>query len=230
VTQITSLLPFGDNYIHLVEQGSCKVVVDPTVAEPFLALGHDLDAILITHHHHDHIGGVAELKAKTGCQVFGPDDFRISDLDFKVGDGDTAQVGPFLFSVVAVPGHTSSHVIYFLKDMPALFCGDFLFHAGCGRVFEGTYQQMFDSIQKLKQFPEETLLYFGHDYSDTNISFAREVESDNPQIEGQPTLSLEYSINPFLRLNSSSIRQTLNLQNASDFEVFKKLRELRNEK
>jgi len=213
---------FDDNYIWLLrESGRVGVaVVDPGDADPVIARLHDrgldLTAILITHHHQDHIGGVADLLARwPGALVTAPQDRRIASATRVVGEGDSISVPGFetRFDVIEVPGHTSTHIAYLADG--ALFCGDTLFAAGCGRVFDGTFEQLAASLRRISALPPQTLCYCAHEYTLANLGFAAWVEPDSAALAertaqarrqrdaGEPTvpfeLMLELATNPFLR-------------------------------
>lgn len=227
---IEALKAFQDNYIWLLQDKETRrcVVVDPGDAAPveeWLSAHPDwqLSDILITHHHADHIGGVAELKAATGTRVIGPDDERIPGRDITVHNGECIEILGCPFETLEVPGHTLSHVAYFQRDgdTPRLFSGDTLFAAGCGRIFEGTPQQMHRSLGRLAALPDTTLIYCAHEYTLGNLRFAETVEAKNPAITrrlaevealraaGQgtlpSTLALERQTNPFLRAGSAEV-------------------------
>jgi hydroxyacylglutathione hydrolase len=245
---ITSLPALSDNYIHIIEWGASACVVDPTDSGPVFEYierkGLTLEAILITHHHQDHIGGVHALKDVTCCAVIGPDDVRLPEVDKAVVDGEEFSIGVANFVAIHVPGHTTTQMAYRLLEGNALFCGDFLFSAGCGRIFEGTPQQMLASIRKIEGLPDETLLYFGHDYASMNMLFAYQVEPENGRVvrrkeevevlreREEPalptTLEQERAFNPFLRVHSTMIRRYLQMEGGTDLEVFTALREIRN--
>jgi hydroxyacylglutathione hydrolase len=229
MTMLIEPIPaFEDNYIWLLrEPGRAQaVVVDPGAADPVIArLQRDalqLAAILITHHHGDHIGGVAALRARwPDVEVYGPEDRRIRGLTRVVADGD--QVRPAgleqAFAVLAVPGHTATHIAYYGGD--SLFCGDTLFAAGCGRVFDGTFEDLAASLQRIAALPAETRCYCAHEYTLANLGFARWVEPDSPALReavreaerlraaGAPTvptrLADEQAINPFLRTGDPEV-------------------------
>lgn len=226
----TLALPaFQDNYIWLLagSDGAC-VVVDPGDAAPvFEAAARGLRpvAVLITHHHPDHIGGVDALLARFPVPCFGPDDPRIPAAATRVGDGDRVQV-PALgvaFDVMAVPGHTRSHLAF--HGAGVLFCGDSLFSLGCGRLFEGTPEQGLASLDRLAALPGDTVVCCTHEYTQANGRFARAAEPDNPardarlaevaalRSRGQPslptTIASELACNPFLRLEAPGVRATL---------------------
>ena len=231
--RIDALPAFADNYIWLLQDDQSRrcAVVDPGDAAPVQAwldahAGWTLEAILTTHHHADHVGGVAALKAKTGARVFGPSQESIPALDQALGDGQRIQVLGLDFEVIDVPGHTLGHIAYFHDDaLPWLFCGDTLFAAGCGRLFEGTPRQMFDSLGRLAALPDATEVYCAHEYTLSNLRFAAAVEPENPQIaarvaqvtqwraEGRISLpsqiGLERQTNPFLRCGEASVEKTL---------------------
>jgi hydroxyacylglutathione hydrolase len=223
---VTALPAFADNYIWLVSTGGSQcVVIDPGDAAPVLqALDErnlELDAILLTHHHPDHTGGVARLLEASGCRVFGPRDSRITGLTARFGEGDTVEL-PALelaFGVIEVPGHTSSHIAFYGHG--CLFCGDTLFSVGCGRLFEGTPEQMQDSLDKLAALPPETRVFCAHEYTLSNCDFALAVEPGNPDLvrraseveacraTGRITvpslLADELAVNPFMRTRQKSV-------------------------
>ena len=244
-----SLIPaLSDNYIYLIEWGNDAVIVDPAEAAPVLSTlekkGLKLLYILNTHHHHDHVGGNEELKDVTGCKIIGPYDDRIPDIDIKLSQGEEVVIGPLTYHVIYVPGHTSSHIAFYIQNRPALFCGDSLFAGGCGRLFEGTAEQMHDSLQKIATLPHNTLIFCGHEYTVKNLSFALSLEPENIVIqeqlkkmkalrnEGKPTiptnLGIESKTNPFLRVKDKALRKSLNMEDADDVEVFAHIRSLRN--
>ena len=213
---------FQDNYIWLLHDGQHAWVVDPGDAGPVRAAlqeqGLILAGILLTHHHHDHTGGVAELVAANGAAVFGPVGEVLPEPVTRVGEGYRLQVLGQDFEVIAVPGHTAGHVAYFGNHVPGgplLFCGDTLFSGGCGRLFEGTAAQMQASLDQLAALPDDTRVCCAHEYTLANLKFARAVEPGNGELlhysaqcetlraQGLPTLpsrmALERAINPFLR-------------------------------
>ena len=220
-------IPFSDNYIWaLVCDRSC-VIVDPGQAQPvidFLEKNQlNLDAILVTHHHFDHIEGLMPLKLKyPKVTAYGPRGGHIEGLDKQVSEGDRFKLSGIKqeISVLETPGHTLDHLTYVCDGH--IFCGDTLFSAGCGRLFEGSAAQMHASFQKLLVFPDDTLLYGGHEYTVSNMTFARHIEPDNPVLKQEeariqalresdtpslPTsIALEKKINPFVRVSEPIIK------------------------
>lgn len=199
-----------------------------------------LTHILCTHHHDDHIGGAAILQDKTGCWVIGPSDSRISNLEQTVKEGDQVLIGPYIFEILDTPGHTNSHIVYFLKKEKMLFSGDLLFCGGCGRIFEGTAQQMWESLLKIKKLPDDTLIYPGHEYTLNNLKFALTLEPDNLDLQKRiqelssrtkstipSTIECEKKTNPFLRANEVKLKENLQMSGGSDTDVFAKIRELK---
>jgi hydroxyacylglutathione hydrolase len=220
---------FNDNYIWMLQrQGTRRVVVvDPGQAEPVLKRLQDeqleLEAILVTHHHKDHVGGIQALLDFAPVPVYGPDNPAIENISQALKEGDTLSVLGEKFQVFEVPGHTLDHIAFLTTSaqQPLLFCGDSLFSAGCGRLFEGSAEQMFTSLAKYTHLQPETLVYPTHEYTVANISFAIAVEPDNLDLQeyqswcikqrakNQPTLPTtidrEMAINPFLRSGESSV-------------------------
>jgi hydroxyacylglutathione hydrolase len=224
--EVTAIPAFSDNYIWLLDSGgnSCAIV-DPGDAEPVLETlerqGLDLAYILLTHHHPDHIGGVRRLLAEYNAEVFAPQDDRIAGPAHRLAEGDTASL-PALgleFRVIEVPGHTSSHIAF--HGHGSLFCGDTVFSVGCGRLFEGTAEQMQTSLDKLAALPKQTRVYCAHEYTLSNCRFAVQVEPGNEalaervrQVEaarasGEITvpseLGEELAVNPFLRTRHEAV-------------------------
>jgi len=257
--QTTGIYPvnaFSDNYIWLITNGTHAVVVDPGQAAPVSQVLRErrltLTAILLTHHHQDHVGGVMELVAQTGATVYGPAGEVLPHCDITLTEGDQI-TDPSLqlsLSVIDVPGHTAGHIALAgdISGQPVLFCGDTLFAAGCGRLFEGTPAQMDASLAKLAALPPATAVYCAHEYTLSNMRWARAVEPDNEALknwqaraeqqraEGQPTLpssiGQELSCNPFLRARHPDVAQAAALwaQRAltNPVEVFTVLREWKN--
>jgi len=237
-----------DNYGYLVHDpatGSTATVDTPEVEPIERALretGWKLTHILNTHHHFDHAGGNLELKDKTGCTIVGPkaDAKRIPGIDVQVEDGDEYLFGNQKVTVFDTPGHTSGHIVFHFSDSGVVFVGDTLFSLGCGRLFEGTPGQMWNSIQKLLRLPDETAVYCAHEYTQANANFAVTVDPDNADLQNraleiaelraanQPTIptsiGLERATNPFMRPDSATMRTTLGMADASDVEVFAEVR------
>ncbi|MBD9463868.1 hydroxyacylglutathione hydrolase [Pseudomonas sp. Pdm06] len=247
--QISALPAFTDNYIWLLQDHSTQrcAVVDPGDAAPVQAWldahpGWVLSDILITHHHHDHVGGVQALKNATNATVYGPASENIPARDQALHDNDQVSVLGWDFDVYAVPGHTLGHIAYYHHGL--LFCGDTLFAAGCGRLFEGTPAQMHHSLGRLAALPEDTLVYCTHEYTLSNLKFAAAVEPGNPDIAARlekvarqrnegimtlpSTLALEKLTNPFLRTTETSVKQKADersgQRNQTPSEVFAALR------
>ncbi|MEM1402304.1 MAG: hydroxyacylglutathione hydrolase [Pseudomonadota bacterium] len=225
---------FSDNYIWLQENtdGSAQVV-DPgdasVVDQALEERGLRLTAILLTHHHFDHVGGVEALKDRHGCRVYGPDNPGISAIDRVLREGDEIRVGDFHFTIFEVPGHTLDHIAYFQSATtdapPLLFCGDTLFAGGCGRIFEGDPPMMFSSLAKLTKLPVDTAVYCAHEYTLANLAFAMAADGDNPALQTRvakaktlrerdvptvpSTIALELATNPFLRSTEDGLRAGL---------------------
>lgn len=182
---------FSDNWIHMVEYEPGHVlVVDPGECRAVLKVlessALELTTVLVTHHHVDHVGGVLELKNKTACEVIGPKEPRIHGVDNHVVDGDRIEIGSAVFEVMATPGHTLTSVCYYCADLEgdgAVFTGDTLFVGGCGRLFEGSAEQMYQSLTRLSQLPDQTHVYCGHDYTEENLAFALTIEPENHHIQ-----------------------------------------------
>lgn len=217
---ISAIPAFADNYIWMIDDGAQALIVDPGDAAPVLASlrarGLTLAGVLITHHHPDHIGGLAELAAVSAAlPVYGPGGPRFPGVTRPVADGDTLELLGQTFSVMAVPGHTLDHIAWYAAGLYAVFCGDTMFSAGCGRLFEGTPEQMYGSLQRLAALPADTRVYCAHEYTLSNLLFAQAVEPDSAEIAariavvsamraaGQPsvpsTLADERRYNPYLR-------------------------------
>lgn len=225
---ITPLPAFRDNYIWTLHDAHFAVVVDPGDASPvleFLDTQHlKLIAILVTHHHHDHTDGITDLlNAVPGCPVYGPRNETITGVDHLVSENNVITI-PELnisLSVWDIPGHTQGHIAYL--GASGVFCGDTLFGAGCGRLFEGTPAQLHHSLQRISRLPPATQVFCTHEYTEANLRFALHLEPDNATIQqrqastatlrarGQPslpsTIALENASNPFLRCAISEVRQ-----------------------
>jgi len=252
--EIIQLPVLTDNYIYLLHDSISgeTAAVDPAVSEPIIEALHkrnwQLDYIFNTHHHSDHVGGNLQLKQLTSCKIVGAasDQSRIPGIDITVSDGETVSLGHHSFQIIATPGHTTGHIVYYCADSEALFCGDTLFSLGCGRLFEGSAEQMWQSLQKLKSLPGDTRVYCAHEYTQANGRFALSVEADNPDLQERiaevaelrrqnrstlpSTIALELATNPFLREHSASLRQTIGVANSeTPANVFAKVRSLKDQ-
>lgn len=246
--EILVIPALSDNYNFLLHDtvSGQTAVVDPSEAAPIQAVlatrGWKLNTILNTHHHPDHIGGNRELVAAWGCDVvgFGPDAARIPAITRHVQQGDVVRVGESVANVLFIPGHTLGHIAYYFAESHALFCGDTLFSLGCGRLFEGTPEQMFHSLQQLAALPDDTMVYCAHEYTASNGAFAQTLEPANADLQRRvrevallradgaftiPTsMGVEKRTNPFLRTESADIRRMLGMQDASPVQVFAEIR------
>jgi hydroxyacylglutathione hydrolase len=241
----------ADNYgylLHDAESGATAAVDTPDADEIVRQLaskGWRLTHILNTHHHADHAGGNLALKRLTGCTIVGPraDAARIPGIDVPVGEGDVVALGAHRAAVFDTPGHTRGHIVYHFAAARAAFVGDTLFAMGCGRLFEGTPRQMWSSLQKILQWPDDTRIYCAHEYTQSNARFALSVEPRNSALQARAanvarlravgawtvpsTLGEERATNPFLRPQSDELRATIGLGAAPDVDVFAKTRALK---
>jgi len=249
---VEPIAAFNDNYIWLLQSGDRReaVVVDPgdgrAVLDYLDARAITLTAIWITHHHPDHVGGIAELLERWQLPVYGPAGSPAeAQFSHSLRAGDQLELGGIGFKVLAIPGHTLDHIAYYAATSGQLFCGDTLFAGGCGRVFEGTYAQMHESLQQLAALPATTAVYCAHEYTLANLAFAVAAEPDNRALQQRvseaqqrrtqalptvpSTIGLELATNPFLRCHQPGIAATLSArgatwQTASDAERFAALR------
>jgi len=243
---------FDDNYLWLLVHGAHAAVVDPGDAEPVLQRlrkrSLTLTDILVTHHHHDHVGGVAELARATGARVCGPRNEPIPAREVALADDDRIEVLGAVFEVIEVPGHTRGHIAYHAPAQRWLFCGDTLFAAGCGRLFEGTAGQMAASLARLAALPADTRVFCAHEYTMANLRFALAVEPGNDALRarqqacsalrgrGVPTvpstIGEELATNPFLRCDEPAVRHAAEARAgaplATTAEVFAVLRQWKN--
>ena len=246
---IEPIKAFNDNYIWLATTNEGSIVIDPGEAHKTIKYLKEndlnLEAILITHHHFDHTGGIEDMLKFRNVDVYGPVN-NIPSINKQLRDGDLFSVIGIDFKIIEIPGHTLDHIAFFSENNgnPVLFCGDTLFSSGCGRVFEGTFEQMHKSILKLKSLPANTKIYSGHEYTQSNLKFAMEVEPLNQKLisryndvqdllnKGIPTLpttlELELEVNPFLRCQAREVQNSVvkqfNTSNHED-EIFKALRQ-----
>jgi hydroxyacylglutathione hydrolase len=253
-----TLLPlpaFDDNYIWMLHDERQALVVDPGDEQPVLqalqARQLQLTAILVTHHHVDHVGGVADLRAATGAAVYGPAGEEMPEPLHRMRDGDVLELLGLRFAVLDVPGHTAGHIAWYSPDVdgqPLLFCGDTLFSGGCGRLFEGTPAQMLASLDRLAALPGNTRVCCAHEYTLGNLRFARAVEPANAALQHytqhcealrarhQPTLpstiALERDINPFLRSRLRDVARAVQARDPAagdEVSIFAALREWKNQ-
>lgn len=226
MTATVTLVPvLDDNYSYIIQSGNAVAVVDPGDAAPIIKALNDMNLtpthILNTHHHGDHINGNAALKQKYDCVLIGPakETGRIADMDQTYSDKSTFGLGDDTVHVIETPGHTTGHICFYLPNSHVLFSGDLLFALGCGRAFEGTAEDLFHSIAKVKDLPPETFIYCGHEYTAANAKFALSVEPDNAALiaryeeikklraDNRPTipttLELEWQTNPFIRAKTA---------------------------
>ncbi len=203
------------------ETASIDAPEEGPIVEALEKRGWILTHIFVTHHHHDHVGGIAALKARTGAQVLGParEIDKINGLDATLDDGDTFKFAGRPVNIIATPGHTLGHICYYIPSDKLLFAADTLFALGCGRVFEGTMDDMWNSLQKLAQLPDDTIVYFGHEYTQSNARYAVTVEPDNEALQARAgeidtmrasnkptaptTIGLEKQTSPFMRAKTA---------------------------
>lgn len=243
----------SDNYIYLAHDLDTRdtAVIDPAEAEPVLkaakARGWTINHILNTHHHGDHTGGNLKVQEATGATIVGPkyDEDRIPGIQVALSEGDTYKVGNCVAEVFFTPGHTRGHIAYWFKEEDVLFSGDTLFSLGCGRLFEGDAEQMWTSLQKLRELPSDTRIYCGHEYTQTNARCALSVDPHNQRLKarakrvdelraaGKPTLPAimgeEVQTNPFLRADNPEIAEAMGMPGAKPVDVFAAIRERRNQ-
>lgn len=249
--EVMRIPAFKDNYIWLLRKGASAVVVDPGDAVPVLeVLDREklvLDSILVTHHHKDHQGGVAQLLEYSSAQVFGPARESITGRTHALQGGERISLSSLgvIMQVIAVPGHTLGHLAYYGHG--CLFCGDTLFAGGCGRVFEGSYAQMHDSLMRLAGLPDDTLIYCAHEYTEANLRFALAVEPGNRSLASRvnevavlrardlatvpSSLAIEKATNPFLRCHLPEVLMSARkrgVTNAEEVAVFASIREWKN--
>jgi len=255
--QIHTIPAFKDNYFWLIQpdiQSTDTYIVDPGDAQPVLDYlaqqGLQLRGILLTHHHHDHVDGAADLSNRFKVPIYGPDSPRMPQVTHLLSEGDILPLGSVSAEILGLAGHTLDHIAYLIKPAskpPLLFSGDTLFAAGCGRLFDGTAPLLHQALQKIAALPDDTFIYGGHEYTLTNLRFALAIEPDNEdlkmrlkvetqkQAQGIPTLptqlGLERRTNPFLRCHLNPVRVAVEQMSkqhlATDGEVFASLRRLK---
>ncbi len=248
---IVEIIPcLSDNYSYLIYEKETNIVsiVDPSefeTCDKIIKKYKKLDFILNTHHHADHVDGNLQLKKKYNSKVLGCnlDKDRIPGIDIFLRENQKQKIGNLEFEVIFIPGHTKGHIAFFFSEKKIAFTGDTLFSLGCGRVFEGTHEEMFESLNKIKNLPLDTKIYCGHEYTKSNLNFCLAYDSKNTLLKekeidiqkkinsNQPTipsiLSQEIKTNIFLRCNDPEVKRALGLKNSSDLEVFSKLRDLK---
>jgi len=239
---------FTDNYIWLVSTNEGSIVIDPGESKSIQKLIDnktiDLKGILITHHHYDHTNGLSELVKKNKLEVYGPVN-NIDGINHRLNDKDKISIIGIDFDVISIPGHTLDHIGFYSANAnnPILFCGDTLFAGGCGRIFEGTYEQMFSALKKITKLPTNTNIYCGHEYTLSNLKFALEADDTNKELIEEfkkvenkinsnipslpTTLDKELKVNPFLRCDNINIQNKIiekfKVSN-NELEVFTALR------
>jgi hydroxyacylglutathione hydrolase len=242
----------SDNYgvlLHDSETGTTASIDAPEAGPVEAALqetGWKLTDILVTHHHHDHVGGIEALKAKYRCRVVAPagEAAKIPGVDETVREGDTVKIGNLAANVIETPGHTLGHIAYWFHKDELAFVGDTLFSIGCGRVIEGTPAQMWNSLKKLRDLPVDTQIYCGHEYTLSNIKFALSIDKDNPALtareaqarrqieEGAPTIPVtigdEKLANPFLRADVPDLAVDIGMAGKPATDVFAEIRARKN--
>jgi hydroxyacylglutathione hydrolase len=235
----------GDNVVYLTAlDDGLAFVIDPPAADPVMReatrRGLVIQTVLLTHHHQDHTAGCAELVARTHCRVIGPDDTRLPEVTERVADGDRITCGSVTLDVLAVPGHTRSHVAYYAADAGCAWTGDTLFVAGCGRLLEGTPEDMWCSLRRLRGLPDDTRIYCGHEYTVENLEFALHLEPDHAEtaaalqearglvaanrVTVPSTMGREKRINPFLRADDPAMGTTVGINGDDPVAVFRELR------
>ena len=244
--QVHQFTCLNDNYgllIHDSTTGDTASIDTPDAGPISAALaekGWTLTHILNTHHHGDHTGGNMALKEATGCRIIGPHGGGIPGIDQAVGEGDTITFGSSAAKIIETPGHTLDHIIYWFEDEKTAFVGDTVFALGCGRVFEGTFDQMWASLAKVRALPPETVIYCAHEYTLANAKFAVTVDPENDALKarvkkiealrdaGKPTvptiLEAELATNPFLRSDDPALQKAVGLSGAAPAEVFAEVR------
>jgi len=248
---IIEIIPcLSDNYSYLIYEKETHIIsiVDPSefnACDKVINKYKKLDFILNTHHHADHVGANLELKKKYNSKILGSneDKNRIPGIDIFLKENQKHNIGNLEFEVIFIPGHTKGHIAFFFGKEKIAFTGDTLFSLGCGRVFEGTHEEMFNSLNKIKNLPPDTKIYCGHEYTRSNLNFClaydtkntflkeKEIEIQQKLNSNQPTvpstLGQEIKTNIFLRCNEPEIKHALDLKDSSEVEVFSKLRDLK---
>ena len=248
---IVEVIPcLSDNYSYLIHEKESNTVsiIDPSefyACEEIIKKYKKLDFILNTHHHADLVDGNLMLKKKYGSKIlaFGMEKDRIPGIDILLEENQTHKIGNLEFRVIFTPGHTKGHIAFFFMKEKIIFTGDTLFSLGCGRIFEGTHEEMFNSLNKIKNLPPETKVYCGHEYTKNNYEFCLEYDKDNTFLKKKKlfidqklrdksptiptTIDDELKTNIFLRCDNESVKKNIGINNASDILTFKKLRDLK---
>ena len=246
--EIIQIPLLSDNYSYIIVDTNTNITgcIDPSVAEDIVNVlqnrGMDLNFILNTHHHQDHVGGNQELKEMYNCKIIGcyDDQNRIPGIDIKLKDSEEFNIGESIFKVIDTPGHTIGHISFYFKDQNFLFCGDTIFSLGCGRLFEGSYEQMTESILKIRSLPDSTKIFCGHEYTESNAKFAEFLDPGDvllkkkilnikkDRLESKPTIPVtleeEKKLNPFMKFDNQKYLDSIKIENISNAENFKKIR------
>ena len=249
--EITPIQCLTDNYAYIINDNDSKLigVVDPSESTPIISFlkkkNLKLNYILNTHHHFDHIGGNLELKKIYNAKVVGfhKDKHRIPGLDISLKDNEKWKFGNKQITILHIPGHTLGHICFFFEKDKIAFTGDTLFSLGCGRIFEGTHDQMLTSLNKIKKLPKDTMIYCGHEYTQKNAEFCMKYDAENEDLkkklekikklrsENAPTvptsLNDELKSNIFLRCDKNTLKNKLHMENQEDLKVFRKIRDLK---
>ncbi len=240
-----------DNYAYVLNDKKSKIVsvVDPSESAPIIDYLNKrnlkLNYILNTHHHFDHVGGNIELKKKYKAKVIGfdKDKKRIPGIDIMLKEDELWKLGSYNLKIIYIPGHTLGHICFYFETEKVAFTGDTLFSLGCGRIFEGTYEQMYNSLDKIKNLPKDTKIYCGHEYTIKNYEFCKKIEPKNLYLNKKhdeinfkiskklptipTTLEEELNCNVFLRCNVIGLKSSLNMKNDNPIAIFTKLRDLK---
>lgn len=234
----------SDNYCYAISDGTNGLVIDPGEADPVIKFLKDnhipCQTIINTHHHYDHIAGNAAIKESFKAKLIAPKDNRIENIDIEITDESPLNLDWITFDIFQTPGHTMTHICLYERSHEWLFSGDTLFLFGCGRLFEGSARHMYTSLEKLKQLPNSTHIYCGHEYTLNNLEFCITQEPNNPQtriayeetkqkrLEGISTmgslLGIQKTINPFLRCSDPNLLEAMGIENANAVNIFKELR------
>jgi len=251
--QVIPIPCLSDNYAYVIYDKRSKIVgvIDPSEASPIIRFlekkNLKLNYILNTHHHFDHVGGNIELKKKYHAKIIGfeGDKHRIPGIDITLKNNQEWIFGKSKIKILHIPGHTLGHICFFFKNEKIAFTGDTLFSLGCGRIFEGDHRQMLSSLNKIKEFPKDTKIYCGHEYTHKNAKFCIKYDGDNLNLKKKfekikklrsnnlptipTTLEDELNTNIFLRCNQSDLKNKLNMKNCEDWELFKKVRDFKDQ-